>query len=86
MLTRTDSKSTESGVVSQHKWEVWNKFCDTNSIKNHWKKVMKFEEVAQIQDKCWQALRSWGYRDAKDEFDLFRFDPVETLPTILLEK
>ena len=52
MLTRTDSKSTESGVVSQHKREVWNKFCDTNSIKNHWKKVMKFEEVAQIQDKC----------------------------------
>ena len=70
-------------MVSQHKQEVWNTFRDTNSIKNHWKKEMKFEEVAQIQDKCRQALRLWGYRDAKDELDLLQFDPVEPLPTIL---
>ena len=44
---------------------------------------MKYEEVAQIQNKCQQALRLWGYRDAKDELDLLQFDPVEPLPTIL---
>ena len=63
--------------------EVWNTFRDTNSIKNHWRKEMKYEEVAQIQNKCQQALRLWGYRDAKDELDLLQFDPVEPLPTIL---
>jgi len=35
VLTHTDSKSTDSGVVSHHKQEVWNTFRDTNSIKNH---------------------------------------------------
>ena len=68
---------------SHQKQEVWNTFRDTNSIKNHWRKEMKYEEVAQIQNKCQQALRLWGYRDAKDEFDLIQFDPVEPLPTIL---
>ena len=33
VLTHTDSKSTDSGVVSHHKQEVWNTFRDTNSIK-----------------------------------------------------
>ena len=67
---------------SHQKQEVWNTFRDTNSIKNHWRKEMKYEEVSQIQNKCQQALRLWGYRDAKDELDLLQFDPVEPLPTI----
>ena len=68
---------------SYQKQEVWNTFRDTTSIKNHWRKEMKYEEVAQIQNKCQQALKLWGYRDAKDELDLLQFDPVEPLPTIL---
>ena len=71
--------------MKNQKQEVWNTFRDTQSIKNHWKKEMEFEEVAQIQQKCQKALRLWGYKDANDEFDLFRFNPVEPIPIILQE-
>ena len=50
-----------------------------------WRKESNFTEVATIQDSCHEALRLWGYREAKDEFDLFRLDPVLPLemPEIL---
>ena len=52
---------------------------------HQWRKKMSFEEVSRIQDKCHKALRIFGYRDAKDEFELYRFDPVEPLPNALIE-
>ena len=44
------------------KQQAWNTFRDTEKIKDHWKKEMKFEEVKEIQQKCQNALRLWGYR------------------------
>ena len=63
----------------------WNTFRDTKGIKDHWRKEMKFEEVNDIQQKCQNALKVWGYRNAKDELDLLSFNPVESIPSILLD-
>ena len=46
---------------------------------------MKFEEVLQIQQKCQNALRLWGYTEAKDQKDLLKFNPVAQIPKILKE-
>ena len=44
---------------------------------------MKFEEVDGIQRKCQNALRLWGYTEAKNQNDLLKFNPVSELPKIL---
>ena len=44
---------------------------------------MKYKEVDEIQRKCQNALRLWGYTEANNQSDLLKFNPVSELPKIL---
>ena len=44
---------------------------------------MNFDEVDKIQQKCQKAMKLWGYKEAKDQIDLFEFNPVNVMPNIL---
>ena len=46
---------------------------------------MKFKEVDKIQQKCQNAMKLWGYAEAKDQMDLLKFNPVSDIPKILIE-
>ena len=50
---------------------------------NRWRKALQFDQVEIIQQHCRDVLNLFGYKLAKDEFDLFKLDPVEPLPHML---
>ena len=53
--------------------EVWNTFRDTDALKDHWKHEMAWSEVLDIQAKCRQALKYWGYDILQNEEELNSF-------------
>ena len=59
-----------------HKHENWSTYRHPKLAMLHWKKEMNYEEVKAIQETCSEALKLWGYKEAVDKFDLYRFDPV----------
>ena len=62
--------------AKSHKHENWSTYRDPKLAMSHWKKDMSYEEVEAIQETCSEAMKLWGYKEAVDEFDLYRFDPV----------
>ena len=49
-----------------------------------WKREIGFKEAEVIQSICQDAMRSWGYERAENEFELFRFDPVGRSPPLVI--
>uniref|UniRef100_A0A182NBY9 Sulfotransferase domain-containing protein n=1 Tax=Anopheles dirus TaxID=7168 RepID=A0A182NBY9_9DIPT len=69
MFLDTHTKQDVGGVSSTYR--------DSKSAPFHWTKDLTFEEVKNIQDSCVAAMRSWGYRNATSEQELYdNFNPL----------
>ncbi|XP_049529729.1 carbohydrate sulfotransferase 5-like [Anopheles darlingi] len=65
----THTKQDVGGVSSTYR--------DSKSAPFHWTKDLTFEEVKIIQDSCVAAMKSWGYRNATSEWELYNnFNPL----------
>uniref|UniRef100_A0A182Q212 Sulfotransferase domain-containing protein n=1 Tax=Anopheles farauti TaxID=69004 RepID=A0A182Q212_9DIPT len=69
MFLDTHTKQDVGGVSSTYR--------DSKSAPFHWTKDLTFDQVKIIQDSCVAAMRSWGYRNATSEQELFdNFNPL----------
>ncbi|XP_053664323.1 carbohydrate sulfotransferase 1 [Anopheles marshallii] len=69
MFLDTHTKQDVGGVSSTYR--------DSKSAPFHWTKDLTFDEVKIIQDSCVSAMRSWGYRNATSERELYdNFNPL----------
>uniref|UniRef100_A0A182TLM2 Sulfotransferase domain-containing protein n=1 Tax=Anopheles melas TaxID=34690 RepID=A0A182TLM2_9DIPT len=69
MFLDTHTKQDVGGVSSTYR--------DSKSAPFHWTKDLTYDEVKIIQDSCVAAMRSWGYRNATSERELYdNFNPL----------
>ncbi|XP_063704748.1 carbohydrate sulfotransferase 5 [Culicoides brevitarsis] len=56
---------------------VSSTFRDSKSAPFHWTKELDFDDVAQIQDQCTEAMKLWGYKPVNDPDELHNnFNPL----------
>ncbi|KRT78794.1 hypothetical protein AMK59_7933, partial [Oryctes borbonicus] len=44
----------------------------------HWRIKLTFSEIQDIQGKCREAMKSWGYTEATNASTMYRFNPLTT--------
>eukprot|EP00092_Neocalanus_flemingeri_P003491 GFUD01003744.1.p1 GENE.GFUD01003744.1~~GFUD01003744.1.p1 ORF type:complete len:388 (+),score=116.46 GFUD01003744.1:603-1766(+) len=71
------TKSNKGGVSST--------FRDSKTAPFKWRERLSMAEVVDIQVKCEEAMRLWGYRILTEAEDLKTFDPVLDLEHFSLE-
>lgn len=55
---------------------VSSTFRDSKSAPYHWRNELNFTEVNEIQNKCGEAMKLWGYRKANSPQELKDLDPL----------
>ena len=71
------TKANKGGVSST--------FRDSKTAPFKWREQLSRAEVTQIQEKCGEAMRLWGYRRMSADDDLPTFEPVLKLEHFTLE-
>jgi len=65
------TKTNKGGVSST--------FRDSKTAPFKWREKLSMAEVVNIQVKCEEAMKLWGYKEVTDADDLLTFDPVFNL-------
>lgn len=71
------TKTNKGGVSST--------FRDSKTAPFKWREQLSRAEVIEIQKKCGEAMRLWGYRRMSADDDLSTFEPVLKLEHFTLE-
>ena len=65
------TKTNKGGVSST--------FRDSKTAPFKWREKLSMAEVVNIQVKCEEAMKLWGYKEVTDADDSLTFDPVFNL-------
>ena len=55
---------------------VSSTFRDSKNAPYHWRNELSFAEVQNIQEKCSEALKLWGYKKADTSDELENLQPL----------
>ena len=55
---------------------VSSTFRDSKNAPYHWRNELSFAEVQDIQEKCSEALKLWGYKKADTSDELENLQPL----------